>query len=221
MGLQGAGPTELAFWTFAVFGTLFFFLRVLAMVVGGLGADDLDDGGADAPSDAIDVDADLDADGDLDHPPAQSHAHGHPSDGSSSTAAFKLLSVHSVTGFFMMFGWCGLTALKQFQLGGALSFLVAAAGGTATMYLTAWLFKVALNMAAPGAAYTAKDAVGQDATVYLQIPEGGRGKVQLPVDNITRFFEAVSDDGTPIDSFKNVRIVRAMDARTVAVRRKD
>lgn len=206
-----ASGTELMFWSFAVFGTLFFFLRVAAMAIGGFGSDDLDadaDGHFDADGDGDVVDAELVEDG-------QGH-HGHASD-----AAFKLLSVHTVTGFCMMFGWMGLASYKQFGLGAPLSVLAAFAAGFSTMYATAWLFKMASHMTSMGASFTAKDLVGKEATVYLRIPESGRGKIQIGVDGITRFIEAVSDDGAEIDSFKVVQVTRAMDASTVAVRRKD
>jgi hypothetical protein len=201
--LRQATATELVFWSFAVFGTLFFFLRVAAMAIGGLGSDDFDD------IDVDDLDADVVEDG------------GHDQDGAPSDAAFKLLSVHTVTGFCMMFGWTGLTVYKQFGLGAPAAFLAACGAGFATMYATAYLFKLAAHLASPGASFTLKDVVGREATVYLKIPENGRGKVQLGVDGITRFLEAVSDDGAEIDSFKVVQITRAMDGSTVAVRRKD
>ena len=190
------------FWSFAVFGTLFFFLKVAAMVFGGLGAEDFD-----ADSDI--VDAEIVEDG----------LHG--SHDSPSDAAFKLLSVHAVTGFCMMFGWTGLTVYKQFGLGAPVSFLAASAAGVTMMYATAWLFKLASHMTSPGAAFSLKDVVGNEATVYMKIPEGGRGKVRLGVDGLTRFVEAVSDDGAAIDSFKVVQITRALDGSTVGVRNKD
>jgi len=212
LSLSQASGTELMFWSFAVFGTMFFFLRVAAMVFGGLGSDDFDDvdlddfdGGADADV----VDAEIVEDG----------SHGHHD--SPSDAAFKLLSVHTVTGFCMMFGWTGLTAYKQFGLGSSISFLAASGAGFAMMYTTALLFKFAAHMTSTGASFSYKDVVGKEATVYLRIPEGGRGKIQIGVDGMTRFLEAVSDDGSEIDSFKVVQITRAMDGATVAVRRKD
>lgn len=178
-----------------MFGTLFFFLRVAAMVIVGLDSDDFDDMEGDVEVDDLDPDA--------------------------SQAAFKLLSIHSVTGFCMMFGWGGLTAYKQFGTGAVIATGVASVAGFATMYATAWLFKLASHMTARGAQFSLKDVVGKDATVYLKISKGGRGKIQVGVEGITRMIEAVSDDGSEIESFKVVQIMRAMDSSTVAVRRKD
>ncbi|PIP81685.1 MAG: hypothetical protein CO113_09890 [Elusimicrobia bacterium CG_4_9_14_3_um_filter_62_55] len=212
--IHQASGTELMYWGFAVFGTLFFFLRIAAMALGGFGSEDFDDGGhADA-----DVDFDDGADGEAIEAELveDGEHHGHASD-----AAFKLLSVHTATGFCMMFGWMGLAAYKQFGLGAPLSFLTALGAGFLTMYATAWLFKLASHMTSPGASFSAKDLVGKEATVYLRIPDNGRGKIQIGVEGITRFIEAVSDDGAEIDSFQVVQVTRAMDASTVAVRRKD
>ncbi len=212
LSLSQASGTELMFWSFAVFGTMFFFLRVAAMVLGGLGAEDFDD---------VDVD-DFDSGGEPDVVEAELvEDGGHSHHDSPSNAAFRLLSVHTVTGFCMMFGWTGLTAYKQFGLGSLISFLAALGAGLVMMYATAWLFSFAAHMTSRGVAFSTKDVVGKEATVYLKISKGGRGKIQIGVDGITRFFEAVSDDGSEIDSFKVVQITRAMDGSTVAVRRKD
>lgn len=206
--MKGSSGTELIFWGSAIFGTMFFFLRVAAMVIGGFGGEDMADGDAGADAD-MDVDVDVDVDAD------------HGSHSTASDAAFKLLSIHSLTGFFMIFGWIGLAAYKQFSLGVIISIVLALAAGLFTMYITAWMFKLVVQLSSRGKPFSVKDAVGQDATVYSRIPKDGRGKIQLPYEGITRYIEAVSDEGTEIDSFKNVRIVRAMDARTVSVRIKE
>jgi len=206
--LKEASGTEMVFWAFALFGTVFFTLRVIAMAVGGLGSEDADD---------VDID-DIDADA-VDGADGQAPGHSHHAE--ASNAAFKLLSIHSLTGFFMMFGWAGLAAYKQFGLPMFISFVVAGGVGLLTMYLTAYMFKMARQLTSRSAPFTAKDVVGRDATVYSRIEAGGRGKIQISFEGLTRFLEAVSDDGKEIDSFKVVHVARAMDSRTVAVRVKE
>lgn len=208
--LRGAGFVEQLFAGFALGGTLFFFLRTAAMLVGGFGGEGHGDAGG--------------------HHGGDHHAGGHDSGGhhagtdphhADSTASFKLLSLHSATGFAMMFGWIGLAAYRQFALGTVVSLAAAAAAGLGTMYLTAYLLRAALRLSTVKAPFSAQDLVGLDATVYLRIPAKGRGKVQVPYDGVTRELEAISDDDAQIESFQAVRIVRALDERTVGVRKVD
>ena len=196
--LKTATGAELLFWSFAVFGTFLFLLRSAWMAVGGLGADHADQ----APADAAHADA---------------HHDSHP----GTDPSFKLITVHSLTGFAMMFGWIGLAAYKQFKLGAVISYGAAGAAGLGTMYVTALLFKAALSLTSRGTPFSVEDLVGQDATVYLRIPADGRGQVQVSFAGSTRTVDAVSDDGILIESFKVVRISRAMDGRTVGVRIKE
>jgi len=204
--LKGADGTEVAFWCFAIFGTAFFILRVLMMVIGGFGAEDLDHSGADA-------DAAGSLAGDV-----HDGAHAHHSDRlTASDTAFKLFSIHSITAFFMMLGWVGLACYKQFGLSVAVSGVSALVAGLFTMYVTGMLYKVMLGLAAPGATFRIEELVGQDVTVYLKIPAGGVGKVQFSDKGLSRIIEAVSDEKVAIDSFTTVRVVRTVSPRRVAV----
>jgi hypothetical protein len=196
--------TELIFWCAALAGTLFFGLRAAALVIGGFGMDmDAGHGGA----------------ADTGHGHADA-AHAHHSDSlQASETAFKLVSINSITGFFMMFGWAGLAATKQFHLGPAGSFLAAFGAGTAAMAATAWLFQAMLRLNSAGARFAAQELVGLDASVYMKIPADGRGKIQVVLRNFTRYVDAVSEDKVDIDSFQGVKVVRALDPRTVSVRK--
>ncbi|MBI4396591.1 MAG: hypothetical protein HY548_05815 [Elusimicrobia bacterium] len=189
---QNITGTETVFWVFAFVGTLFFLLRVAAMVVGGFGEDvHADAGGAEA---------------------------GHSSSLEASNAAFKLLSINSLTGFFMMFGWAGLSAYKQFHLGPIASFLAAFGAGLGAMVATAYLFKIFVRLNSPGDVYSVNLALGMNATVYQRIPANGRGRIQVIVGGVTRYIDAVSEEPGEIASFVDVSVVRVVDPRTVAVR---
>jgi len=202
--LHGASGTEMAFWACAICGTVFFFLRAAAMAFGGFGADDSDASGGHADAGA-----------------QPGHDVGHTDGHSSSDAAFKLVSIHSLTGFVMMFGWIGLAAYRQFRLGSLLSIAVAGLAGLATMYVTALLFKAMRQLTAQGSCFRVDDVVGQDAVVYVRIPADGRGQIEIVCEGVKRYLDAVSDDSIEIQSFQAVRITRSMDAKTVGVRRKE
>ena len=201
--LAGADGTEFAFWCFAVLGTVFFFLRVLMMVLGGFGAED--------------IDADIDADVDID---LHDHAPGaHHSDSlTSSDVAFKIFSLHSITGFFMMFGWVGLACYKQYGLGVGASSAGAFVAGVFTMYVTAMMYKLMLGLASPGASFNIEDMVEKDVTVYLKIPAEGVGKVQFSDKGLSRTIEAVTEGKEDIASFETVRVVKVVSPRRVSVK---
>ncbi|MCB1135165.1 MAG: hypothetical protein KDK78_02750 [Chlamydiia bacterium] len=132
--------------------------------------------------------------------------------------SFSIFSMHSLSGFFMMFGWAGLAASKQFDLSDLLALLIAFAGGLCMLGCMALIFRAASKMTSPGAVYELKDTIGQRATVYLQIPATGRGLIQLDIAGLTRDVEAVSESGSLIPSFCDVEVVAVQDPRTVRVR---
>jgi hypothetical protein len=201
--LKGADGTEIIFWCFAIFGTVFFILRVLLMVLGGFGAEDLDSG-------------DVDVDGDM-HAGHEVEAH-HSDRLTGSDTAFKLFSLHSITGFFMMLGWVGLACYKQFDLSITISAITAITAGVITMYVTAMFYKVMLGLASPGATFNIGDIVDKDVTVYLKIPGEGVGKVQFSDKGVSRIVEAVSEEKIDIDSFQTVRVVKVVSPRRVSVK---
>lgn len=62
------------------------------------------------------------------------------------------------------------------------------------------------------------DAEGLKGTVYLKIPEAGKGKgqVQVTVQGRLRTYDAVSD-GPEIDSFKPIVVMSKVDEKTLRV----
>lgn len=188
----GMDQLEIAFWICAVGGTVFFILKTLLMIVAG-------------------IDHDLDVNHDA-------TTLGHEGvDGSD--AAFKLLSINSLTGFVMMFGWIGLSAYKQFYLSGTGSFVVAFVGGSITFFITAKLFKAAGSLVDPGSQFRISETIGMSATVYQSIPAEGKGQIQIDSSGLTRELDAVSKDGESISSGQMIKVVEIIDPHTVAVRK--
>ena len=112
--------------------------------------------------------------------------HGSDVDADGSDVAFKLLSINSVTGFFMMFGWVGLAAYKQAELSGGLSVVCGFLAGLFAMYLISMLFLSALKLVSSGTQYRIEDTVGKQASVYEAIPAQGNGRIQVVLEDITR-----------------------------------
>lgn len=178
------------FYVFAIFGTVFFLIRTAMMFIGGDGEMDLD----------------MDGSGDVDV-------------GMDSDVAFQFFSLNSLTAFFMMFGWSGLTSYIQFELGAAISIVIAFVVGILAMLFVAWLFKMAMKLTSKGADFKISDTIGLTGSVYQQIPTEGLGKVNVSMPNgMLRELDSISEDKVAIESFKTVKVVRVVDTKTIAVR---
>ena len=142
--------SELVFWSSAFFGTTLFILRLLMFIV-GLGDD----------ADSIEHDhAGVDGD-DVSH---------------ATTGSFKLLTLHSISGFFMMFGWVGLACSQQLQYSSGISTVIGLVAGVLVMVLTALIFRWSRILTSPGTRFNIHKTVGLTGTVYQQIPAHGQGK---------------------------------------------
>lgn len=183
---------ELTFWTCAILGTALFAIKAISALF--LGAE-------------YDLDTDLVA-GDVAHEGV-----------GSSDAAFELFSITSITGFFMMFGWSGLAAYKEFQWSGIVSLLFAGGIGFLTMIGTAKLFSVARLLVSRGSVFTINTALHKTGSVYQAIPAGGRGVIQITIGGQLREIVAESESGEEIPSFVNVEVVSIVSDDTVKVRR--
>ena len=190
--------TELVYWVFALAGTFFFLFRIGAMVLGGLGSEDMHDGSG---HDGVDAGAGGDH-----------HPH------SESDPAFKLVSIQSLTGFFMTFGWAGLSAQNQLGWSTLGSFVFAFLCGMAVMFATGYLLKMTRRLTSAGDVFRIEKTVGLKGATYLEVPAEGHGQVKLIVNNGTRYLDAVSEDKVEIKSFVDVVVVRVVDAQTVSVR---
>lgn len=182
---------DLVFWGSALFGTVLFLLRLCATVIGGMTEEF-------AEFEDLAVE--------------DGHAHH------SATGSFKLFTLHSISGFFMMFGWVGLACLKQLNYSHQASMMLAILAGIVTMVLTALIFKVALMLVSSGTRFDIKKTVGLVGTVYQRIPHDGQGKIQLVIDGVTREILAQSLDHCTIESFKIVRVIKVLDHETVIVK---
>ncbi|MDD2270676.1 MAG: NfeD family protein [Desulfuromonadaceae bacterium] len=144
--------------------------------------------GSDAGTD-INVDGDIDID----------HA--------DSDIGFRFLSLQGLSAFFMMFGLVGLALYRQSQTGIIISSIGAVAAGMASVWVIAKLFQGAARLQSTGTLKT-EDAVGYTGTVYLTIPQGGTGQVNLNFRNHHREFNATEKNGAEVPTGTPVRVVK-------------
>lgn len=202
-------------FTFAAgFGGFLFLIRIVLMFV-GMGDSDVDaDGGGDIDADGGDFDADggdMDADGDVD-----GH-HDAPHDGVGDMLSFKLLSFQGLTGFFMMFGLVGL-AISRAYLGSITAVIGGSVAGLALVWVTDKLFRFVGSLQHSGTMHM-KNAINEEGTVYLTIPEGEGGKVRLNVQGRLKVLEAVSEDKSRIPTDARVRVVGVVNENVLVVKK--
>jgi membrane protein implicated in regulation of membrane protease activity len=186
---------EKIFLACAVLGGVLFVVRLIMMFVGG-----------DADADA--GDGDFDAGGDVDG----------EADGGDTDVAFKLLSFQGITAFFMMFGLVGLAMSRGSGLHYLVSLGGAIAAGLVTVYITDRLFRSFGKLQSSGT-LNLKNAVGQEATVYLRIKPDTPGKVQVAVQGRLKTLDAVSEDKTEIKTDTRVKVVGVQANEVLVVKR--
>ena len=162
----GLSHTDMFYLGCAVLGGTLFILRSIMLLI-GMGGDDADGGG--------DLDADV----------------GSNSEGSPS-ADFKMVSLHTITAFLLMFGLTGHLMRRNSGSGEVKQWVVAVVAvaiGLFTMFVIAKLFQKSRALQSDGTIYP-QDVVGTEGTVYLGIRPGCIGKVQVTVRGAMKIYDA-------------------------------
>ncbi len=81
-----------------------------------------------------------------------------------------------------------------------------------------YMFYLMSRMEQSGNIDLQKSAVGCRGTVYIAIPEGGRGKVQITIQGAVREYDAVTD-GESLVSGTPVKVVGVVDDSLLKVGR--
>ncbi len=127
-----------------------------------------------------------------------------------------VLSLTTLTGFFLMFGVTGLVMRLDVEAGAAASTSVAMAVGLAMMFGLAKLLTAIYGMRSSGN-ISATNAVGVEGSVYLTIPVGGRGQVRLPVQNRLKVMDAMAELPVELPTGTSVRVVRVVENNVLVV----
>jgi membrane protein implicated in regulation of membrane protease activity len=123
-----------------------------------------------------------------------------------SDIGFKVLSIHGLTSFLMMFGLVGLAMYRQSRMGTFISIAGAFAAGLASVWVIKKLFSLILKLQSSGT-ISIDSTVGSQGKVYLTIPKNGTGRVLVSVNNSLREYEAASDDEKEISTDTPIRVV--------------
>ena len=182
-----------AFWFSvpAFLGTVFFLIRLVALSIGGHGH--------------IDTHA-------ADHVGADGSHDGH-------SDATQLLSIQSITGFMMGFGWGGLGALKGTTWDMIWVILCGVAFGMFIVWIQLLMLSGMRKLQASGN-ISINRAMGSQGVVYIEIPGNntGTGQVTLVIDDKQRILNAITPDET-IPSKTRVNVIGINPDNTITVRR--
>jgi len=190
------------YWGSALFFSVLFAWQLLATLFGHVGGGDQVDAGAhDAAGAGHDV--------------AGDHA-AHGGQAAESIATFKLLSVRSLTAFGLLFGWAGVLYTKTGDMSQNWVIICSLLWGLVGMLIVSALFYFFMRMTESGTRRLSS-AVGQPATVYMDIPAGGSGQVRVLCGGSISFISARSAGGEALKAGTPVVVRRIVGPNTVEV----
>ena len=142
---------------------------------------------------ALDLDLDLDVDH-TDHPGAE----------------FGILSLQSISAFFLGYGWVGLAAYRFLNVGFTGAAIIAILAGVGVAWLMVWLLRTFLKLQ-NNTNVSIHQAVGLEGEVYATVPpEGtGRGEIILVINQSQHNYFATQEGPEPIPNRTRVRVTRA------------
>ena len=120
-------------------------------------------------------------------------------------ASFKALTFQGLMAFLMFFGLAGLYTLNSTETS-TLAIGVGGIAGFASMYGTGKLFQLFITLQSDGSVGIS-DAIGSTGSVYLRIPHGGAGQVQVNFGGSLRTMDAKSHDDAEIGNGEFIEVV--------------
>jgi len=187
--VTGLSTVDTVFFLCAAVGGVLFLLRVVLVFIG------------------FDHDADADAGFDAD---GVELGHGDHDMGAG------MLSFTGLTAFFMLFGITGLVMRLEQGLGAMVSSGIAFMVGLFTMWLVAQVLRAVYRLRSSGNV-DANNAVGEEGRVYLTIPGGGRGQVEVTVQGRLKVLDAVAEQPGELKTGAHVRVVRVIEGNVLVV----
>ena len=138
--------------------------------------------------------------------------HGHVSE----DMPLELFTFRNFVNFFLGFSW---TAIALYGRTGLVVTVVSGViAGVLLVAAVMYMFYLMSRMEQSGNIDLQKSAVGCRGTVYIAIPEGGRGKVQITIQGAVREYDAVTD-GESLVSGTPVKVVGVVDDSLLKVGR--
>lgn len=129
-----------------------------------------------------------------------------------------LLTVRTVTAFFVGFGWTGAIMLNHgYSIVPAI--VAGAATGMAFLFTTWFLIHNLLRLQSGGGNVDYKNAIGSVGTVYITIPaaEAGGGQIELNIQGRLMMAEAYTKAASSLKPNSKARVVALIGESTLLV----
>jgi membrane protein implicated in regulation of membrane protease activity len=151
--------------------------------------------------------------GDFDH---ADHGGGEHAQGDGGEAVtFTFVSVRSLIAFGTLFSWAGALYMAT-GTAAILAIVYSAIWGLVAMFAVSYLLYWLLRQQELGNA-SVWSALGEEGIVYMDIPEGGLGKIRVMVSGAISFVNARTREGNPLTSGAKVRVVGVVNDTTLEV----
>ncbi|MFH1115138.1 MAG: hypothetical protein V1792_14600 [Pseudomonadota bacterium] len=206
---QGLTLLNKVFAVAALFCSVLFLWQIVGMLI-GFDAD----GHSDVPHGGIDhVDAGVSTDaGPVDHADGTGDHHHHDLGGQ---AAFSLVSIRSVIAFATLFTWAGTLYLMS-GTSMVLAVIYSLAWGAVAMIAVSYLVYTLVRLQETGNV-SLWSSIGEEGSVYMNIPAGGVGKVRVLVGGVLSYVNARSPEEDLLVAGTKVRVTRVLDDTTIEV----
>ena len=183
--------------SFIIIGGTLFIIRMILLILGGVG---------DFVGDVVGDIADGDAAGDFDHA------------ADLGDAGLNLFTMHGITSFITMFGLVGLMINLSMESGELLSIIGGTLAGFFMMLIMAKMIQVLMQFQSSGN-IDIHSAIGKEAEVYARILPQGTGQVQVVINESLRMYNSISDDPEEIKTGTRVKVVEVAGTSTLKVER--
>lgn len=206
---QGLTLLTKAFAVAALFCSVLFLWQIISMLIG------------------FDVDGhtDIAHDG-IDHVDVDASSHGTPVDHVDGTTdhdhhdlggqvAFSLVSVRSVIAFATLFTWAGTLYLMS-GTSVVLAVVYSLAWGGVAMLAVSYLVYKLVQLQETGNV-SLWSSIGEEGSVYMNIPAGGVGKVRVLVGGVLSYVNARTPEEVLLTAGTKVRVSRVLDDNTIEV----
>ncbi len=129
----------------------------------------------------------------------------HTQGGHEKGDALRLLTLRGIIAFLSVGGWMGVAAI-DWNLPDILAIVLALAAGSLALWFVAWIIRAFVRMQQSGNVRM-ENAVGKEGQVYLTIPENGRGKVNVIVQDRLSEMDAVTKAGRAIKTGEKITVL--------------
>jgi membrane protein implicated in regulation of membrane protease activity len=143
-------------------------------------------------------------------------AEGIVQDLGTSDYAFRFFSLFSISAFLFTGGCIGMWSHSIFNSSIVSLILFILAGGVASL-LIQFIMRAMLKLQTSGNVQLS-NAVGQTATVYLKIPVGGKGQVEITIQDRKKILSAMTEDSEEIPTGTKVAVTSVSSSCLVVTR---